>query len=169
MNREKIIEAYIENLNPLRAYAYSVVHNADDADDVVQEVAVRIIQATDAGTEIRHAKAFLYRCTRNLAIDLVRKRRDIPQDDEIMAQTASTRTDIQDADFKLSLEQYIGTWEPEMKEAFIRHYFEFEPLNSIAEDLGMKPATLRARFHRMRNKIPKSIFLTMLVLHVLQF
>ena len=169
MDREKIIETYIENLNPLRAYAYSVVHNADDADDVVQEVAVRIMQATDAGEEIRYPKAFLYRCTRNLAIDLVRKRRDIPQDDEVMAQTASRRTDIRDADFRLSLEQYIGTWEPEMKEAFIRHYFEFEPLNSIAEDLGMKPATLRARFHRMRNKIPKSIFLTMLVLHVLQF
>ena len=169
MNREKIIEAYIENLNPLRAYAYSVVHNADDADDVVQEVAVRIIQATDAGMEIQHPKAFLFRCTRNLAIDLMRKRRDIPQDDEVMERTASTRTDIWDADFKLSLEQYIGTWEPEMKEAFIRHYFEFEPLNSIAEDLGIKPATLRARFHRMRNKIPKSIFLTMLVLHVLQF
>ncbi len=59
MNREKIIEAYIENINPLRAYAYSVVHNADDADDVVQEVAVRIIKATDAGMEIEHPKAFL--------------------------------------------------------------------------------------------------------------
>ncbi|MBR6040316.1 MAG: RNA polymerase sigma factor [Clostridia bacterium] len=169
MNREKIIEAYIENINPLRAYAYSVVHNADDADDVVQEVAVRIIQATDAGMEIQHPKAFLFRCTRNLAIDLMRKRRDIPQDDEVMERTAKTEPDIRDADFRMSLEQYIGTWEPEMKEAFIRHYFEFEPLNSIAEDLGMKPATLRARFHRMRNKIPKSIFLTMLILHNLHF
>ena len=168
MNREKIIEAYIENINPLRAYAYSVVHNADDADDVVQEVAVRIIQATDAGTEIQHPKAFLYRCTRNLAIDLVRKRRDIPQDDEIMEQTAKTEPDIKDADFRMSLEQYIGTWTPEMKQAFIRHYFEFEPLNSIAKDLGINPATLRVRFQRMRNKIPKSIFLTMLIFHLLK-
>ena len=62
--RDKLIETYLENINPLRAYAYSVVRNADDADDVVQEVAVRIIRAAEAGTEVQNPKAFLFRCER---------------------------------------------------------------------------------------------------------
>ena len=169
MNRQGIIELYIENLNPLRAYAYSVVHNADDADDVVQELAVQLIKALDAGTEIRSPKSFLYRCTRNLAISLLRKRHDTPTSDDALASAeVYQEPGFEQAEINLALEQYVRAWAPEMKEAFIRHYFEHEPIKDIAKDLGIEPATLRTRFMRMRKQIPKSAFLTLILLGLLK-
>ena len=164
MNRQAIIDLYIENLTPLRAYAYSVVHNADDADDVVQELAVQIIKAMDAGTEIRSPKSFLYRCTRNLAISLLRKRHDAPTSDEVLETVGRyEETGFERAEIDLALEQYVRAWSPEMKEAFIRHYFEYEPLKEIAKDLGIEETTLRTRFLRMRRQIPKSAFLSLMI------
>lgn len=161
-----MIELYIENLTPLRAYAYSVVRNADDADDVVQELAVQIIKAADAGTKIRSPKSFLFHCTRNLAISLLRKKRETPTSDEVL-ETAGRyeETGYERAEIDLALEQYIQKWPPEMKEAFIRHYFEYEPLKEIVKDLGIEEATLRTRFMRMRRQIPKSAFLVLMVLN----
>jgi DNA-directed RNA polymerase specialized sigma subunit, sigma24 homolog len=69
MDRQLVIKVYIDNITPLRAYAYSIVHNEEDANDIVQELAVRIIRAMDAGMEIKYPKTFLFRCTRNLSID----------------------------------------------------------------------------------------------------
>lgn len=165
MNKQAMIELYIENLNSLRAYAYSVVHNADDADDVVQELAVRIIKVADAGAEIRAPKTFLFHCTRNLAIDLLRKKHDTPTSDEVLETAGSyEESGYEKAEIDLALEQYIRKWSPEMKEAFIRHYFEYEPIKSIAKDLGVEETTLRARFLRMRRQIPKNAFFTLLVM-----
>lgn len=167
MDRQLVINVYIDNIPSLRAYAYSIVHNAEDANDIIQELAVRIIRAVDAGMEIKYPKTFLFRCTRNLSIDLKRKKRETPQQDQIFDLVfKQEEAGFAETDINLSLEQYIKAWPSEMKEAFIRHYFEYEPIKRIAEDMNLDPAVLRKRFQRMRNQIPKSIFLTTLILNL---
>lgn len=168
MSKQSLIDLYIENINSLRAYAYSVVRNADDADDVVQELAVRIIKVGEAGTSIQFPKSYLYRCTRNLALDCVNRRREIPQEDEILAAHADPSPDkYREADTRLTLDKYLSELSPEMKQAFIRHYFEFEPIQSIADDLHIEMEALKARFYRIRKRIPKNVFLSCMLLHIL--
>ena len=167
MDQQLVIKVYIDNITPLRAYAYSIVHNEEDANDIVQELAVRIIRAMDAGMEIKYPKTFLFRCTRNLSIDLKRKKRETPQPDETFDLVfRQEEAGFAETDVNLSLERYINAWPQEMKDAFIRHYFEFEPIKSIAEEMNMDPAVLRKRFQRMREQIPKSIFLTTMILNL---
>ena len=56
--------------NPLLHYAYGILRN-DDAQDVVQEAFIRFFRETE---EVSHPKAWLYKTTRNLSIDTLRKR-----------------------------------------------------------------------------------------------
>ena len=163
-----LIELYIENINALRAYAYSMVRNADDADDVVQEIAVRIIRVSDEGRPVQNPKSYLFGCARNLALDCIRRRRESPEPDDVLAAHAAyAPNDIAETDTRLSLDQYLRDLPPETKQAFIRHYFEFEPISSIAKDLNIEPASLRARFYRIRKSIPKSVFLTVMLIRIL--
>ena len=56
--------------SPLLHYAYRILRN-DDAQDVVQEAFIRFFRETE---EVSHPKAWLYKTTRNLSIDTLRKR-----------------------------------------------------------------------------------------------
>ncbi len=56
--------------SPLLHYAYGILRN-DDAQDVVQEAFIRFFRETE---EVSHPKAWLYKITRNLSIDTLRKR-----------------------------------------------------------------------------------------------
>ena len=117
--------------------------------------------------EIKYPKTFLFRCTRNLSIDLKRKKRETPQPDETFDLVfRQEEAGFAETDVNLSLERYINAWPQDMKDAFIRHYFEYEPIKSIAEEMNIDPAVLRKRFQRMREQIPKSIFLTTMILNL---
>ena len=56
--------------SPLLHYAHGILRN-DDAQDVVQEAFIRFFRETE---EVSHPKAWLYKTTRNLCIDTLRKR-----------------------------------------------------------------------------------------------
>ena len=57
---------YLEHRHSLTAYAFLLVENATDAQDLIQDVLVRMV-ALDR--PVRRAKPFVLRCMRNLAID----------------------------------------------------------------------------------------------------
>lgn len=61
----------------LRSYLHGAFPSVNDVDDVVQESLLRIWQAR-LNRAIRSPKSFLYQVARNLAIDLVRRRKISP-------------------------------------------------------------------------------------------
>ena len=65
------IQCFDQMESPLLHYAYGILRN-DDAKDIVQEAFIRFFRVNG---EVRNAKAWLYRTTRNLCIDALRKRR----------------------------------------------------------------------------------------------
>jgi len=63
-------------LNPeLLAYATSLSENAEEAKDLVQESAVRALQATAAPKGISDLRPWMFRVIKNLFLDLKRKQR----------------------------------------------------------------------------------------------
>lgn len=61
----------------LRAHLHSAFPSLPDVDDIVQESYFRLIQARKTGP-IHYAKAFLFATARNVALDLLRRRRIVP-------------------------------------------------------------------------------------------
>lgn len=63
----------------LRAYLFRRFPSIPDHDDVVQEAYMRLVQAREAG-RLTYARAFLFTAARNLAIDLLRRRKATPHE-----------------------------------------------------------------------------------------
>jgi RNA polymerase sigma-70 factor, ECF subfamily len=66
--------AYVEYSTPLHSYAYHLLGNQEDADDVVQEVFIRAHGHMAQLREQAHLKSWLYRIATNLCMDQLRRR-----------------------------------------------------------------------------------------------
>ena len=66
--------AYAEYSAPIHSYAYHLLGNQEDADDVVQEVFIRAHGHIAQLREQAHLKSWLYRIATNLCMDQLRRR-----------------------------------------------------------------------------------------------
>ena len=62
---------------PIHSYIYRLLGSQEDADDVTQEVFVRVFTAWDGLHDRDNLSAWLYRIATNLSVDLLRRRKHI--------------------------------------------------------------------------------------------
>jgi RNA polymerase sigma-70 factor (ECF subfamily) len=62
---------------PIHSYAYRLLGSQEDADDVTQEVFVRVFTSWDGLHDRDNLSAWLYRIATNLCVDLLRRRKRI--------------------------------------------------------------------------------------------
>jgi RNA polymerase sigma-70 factor (ECF subfamily) len=72
-----LIILYEQFRRPLHSYAYRLLGNQEDADDITQEVFVRACVSWDGLYERQQLSAWLYRIATNLCIDLLRRRKRV--------------------------------------------------------------------------------------------
>lgn len=127
------------------------VPDPDDAEDVLQDVFYRLVEANRLLMPIDHVASWLFRVARNRIIDLLRKRKpDILDDlvaledrlpssdagpDEIYAQNA--RLD--------ELEAALDELPEEQRAVFVGHVLEGRSFREMAEESGVNLNTLLAR------------------------
>ena len=69
--KDKLLVGWFEKLEkPLMIYAYQIVHDREEAEDLVQEVFLRFSRQEN---EILEPRAWLYKTLRNLSISFLRK------------------------------------------------------------------------------------------------
>ena len=164
MELERVVEIYYENYAQLRAVAYSIVCNGEDADDVMQTVMLRLVERPKLLKDINAPKAFLKTCIRNEAITLWRKKRivavPIGEDiEDVMPSYQDTGYDRQEG--LLYIKAYIKKLPPEIQEAFIAHVLDGHKIVDLAKQLGMKPDALERKFRQIKLEIrqtPGSLF-----------
>ncbi len=68
---------YEQFRRPIHSYAYRLLSNQEDADDVTQEVFVRVFTSWDGLHDRDNLSSWLYRIATNLCVDLLRRRKRI--------------------------------------------------------------------------------------------
>jgi RNA polymerase sigma-70 factor, ECF subfamily len=71
------LQLYERFRRPIHSYICRLLGSQEDADDVTQEVFVRLFTAWDGLQDRENLSAWLYRIARNMSIDLLRKRKQI--------------------------------------------------------------------------------------------
>lgn len=140
------------------AHALRFFGEPNAAEDVVQEVFIKVYRSLDTFDDRARFSTWLYRVTRNVCLDQVRagRRRPVPVDPfEI---TATAPGDLSDAvALSSSLEQAIRALAPEDRDAFSAIALFELSYPEAAEALGVPVGTVKSRVFRARRALAATL------------
>ena len=139
--------------------AYRLTGNPHDAEDLTQEVFVRVFRSLDTYTPGTF-EGWLHRVTTNLFLDGARRKQRIRFDalsDEraarLRSNTPSPDLAYADMHFEDDVERALATLPPDFRAAVVLCDVEGLSYEEIAEILGAKLGTVRSRIHRGRAQL----------------
>jgi RNA polymerase sigma factor (sigma-70 family) len=139
-------------------FAYAFTHDADTAQDIAQETFLRLEQWHNAHPERRVHGGWLYTTARHLLIDKSRQRQRRPEvswedGGGAAPETTSFETTVAT---RLSVERTLDALAPSDRECLLLFYYQDWSIDEISRHLGVKPATVRGRLFRARQRFAKA-------------
>ena len=145
------VSRLVETYSPmLLRLACTRLENPADAEDVVQEVFLKLLTARPSFRDAEHEKAWLIRTTLHRAADLRKaaSRRNVPLEEALLASAPEPEDRLLAAVRAL----------PEKYGAVIHlHYYEGYSLKEIGKLLGLPAATVGTRLARGRERLRQSL------------
>jgi RNA polymerase sigma-70 factor (ECF subfamily) len=139
--------------------AYRLTGNQHDAEDLTQEVFVRVFRSLSTYTPGTF-EGWLHRITTNLFLDMVRRRQRIRFDaladdaaERLPSREPSPAQHFNDTHFDADVQQALDTLAPEFRAAVVLCDIEGLSYEEIAATLGVKLGTVRSRIHRGRSHL----------------
>ncbi|WP_245654539.1 RNA polymerase sigma factor SigE [Streptomyces violens] len=143
--------------------AYRLTGNQHDAEDLTQEVFVRVFRSLSTYTPGTF-EGWLHRITTNLFLDMVRRRQRIRFDalgddaaERLPSREAGPQQQFNDTHFDADVQQALDTLAPEFRAAVVLCDIEGLSYEEIAATLGVKLGTVRSRIHRGRSHLRKAL------------
>ena len=93
MSRNEFNKMVLPHKDKLYRFALSIVGNNADAEDVVQEIFIKLWDRRKQAQEIQNLEAWLMRLTRNLSIDKLRSKHRRSQDLEVVSHRRANSAD----------------------------------------------------------------------------
>ena len=138
--------------------AYSVLRNASDAEDAVQEAFVRVLRHRDTLAEVRDQRVWLIRIVWNVVLDRKRRMKTRPETDDVAELARVLPTSGLSAEERAVAAQHHArvlrcVEQLPAKERQVLMLSAFEELNSveIASVLDISESSVRSRLFRARN------------------
>ena len=150
---DEIVRAHSERVYRL---AYRLTGDRHDAEDLTQEVFVRVFRSLDSYTPGTF-EGWLHRITTNLFLDAARRKAKIrfealPENaDRLAGPAPSPEAVYADRHLDGELEKALAKLPPEFRAAVVLCDVEQLSYEEIAATLGIKLGTVRSRIHRGRS------------------
>lgn len=132
------------------AHAVRFFGDASTADDVVQEVWLKVYRSLDSFDERARFTTWLYRVTRNTCLDLVRRGARVPVPVEQLDPVPAPGDLADEVALSLSLERAMRTLEPEDRDALSAISVFGLSYAEAAQVLGVPVGTVKSRVFRAR-------------------
>ncbi len=161
----RLINYFTQHYDDLIVTAVRITRNVADAEDVMQNVAVALCKRDSEAESVGNCGAFIAVCIRRAAISMFRHRSHEQVTDPYFLEIyqeraaeseANDRSGYAYAEWVSSLESHLGEYPEEMRNAFIAHYVDGVPLETLGEQLGLSVKALSGRFARMRKALKNS-------------
>ena len=157
-NEETLTALVDEYSGAMYRVAYSVVRNATDAEDAVQEAFVRVLRHRDTLHEVRDYRVWLIRIVWNIVLDRKRRAKTRPETDDIADLARVLPATGLSAEARASAAQHHAqvlacVEQLPTKEREVLLLSAFEDLSSveIAAVLEITESSVRSRLFRARN------------------
>ena len=137
--------------------AYRVTGNAADAEDVLQQVFLRLIRRGNNAEPLDNQESYLRRAAINLSLDTIRNRqesRNVPIDE---APPLPSHQDQNQSELQDSLRRALATLSGRAAEVFALRYFEGYKNQEIARMIGISQVQVAVLLFRTRKQLQKEI------------
>lgn len=144
--------------------AYSVVHQKEEAEDIVQEAFTNMYLHAGSFEKQAHAsfKSWAYRVVINTAISHYRKlkrayERSVPLDPEIYENLAGTENFAQNSEQRILADELLNQLPDNLRRIVEAHYMNGKPYKVVAEEEGLPLSTLKMRLFRAKRLLKQYI------------
>ena len=152
MTSQEFEDKYIRMAHHLYKIAFNLLQNPQDAEDVVQEVMVKLWREADRIHQLNNPHGYILRMVRNECVDLLRKRRNDtevePLENELADEGRPPETDVSQSVSTI----LKGLPHREHRIITMRHVAECS-IDEICEATGETPSNVRQILSRTRRKI----------------
>lgn len=158
----EIVERYSSRVH---AIAYQMVGNSEDAQDIAQEVFLKLYSSLHKFDPQYPFIAWLYRMTVNLSIDYQRKQarhRHVSLDeieDESVFEDHRPRPDAyaERNELRGALDQIAGDLTPKQRKVFVLRDLQGFSTEEVAQILKCSPVTIRVHLAKARGRIKEAL------------
>ena len=159
---EKALEWFI---NRYAGYVNTIIYNiigfsADSSDIELVSADVFFTLWENAGRVLPgKVKMFLGGVSRNKAKEYLRRKRvDISlEDDIILISDENLERDLEKREMEKFLRKAILAMPYPEREIFIRHYYYYQPVLGIAEEMDLNLSTVKTKLHRGRKTLKETL------------
>lgn len=156
---EEAVAALVTTYAPtLYRVAFSVLRNAADAEDAVQEAFMRVLRHRDRLGEVRDHRVWLIRIVWNVVLDRKRRMKTRPETDDVAELARVIPWKGLSAEELASAAQHharvlgcVDRLPDKERQVLVLSAFEELPSVEIAEVLGITESSVRSRLFRARN------------------
>lgn len=154
-------QVFREHASRVMSAAYRVTGRAEDAEDVLQTVFMRLVRREGTARLEGNPAAYLHRAAVNAALDVVRsRRRATPLDDAgglAAPESGAAQRRLAEGELKDQVRQALAQLSPRAAEIFALRYFEGYDNREIATMLGSSRSTVAVILHRARQRVREEI------------
>lgn len=140
----------------LRQFIIMRVNNNDDADDILQEVFIRIYKNISSLKDEQKLTSWFFQITRNVIIDYYRSKKEIYElDDENLSDILAEEDSF--AKLSLGLDNFIDNLPPIYKEAILLTEIKGMKQRELAEKFGISLTSAKSRVQRAREMLKEML------------
>jgi len=152
-------EVFREYSSMIYRTARAVTGNAEDAEDVLQTVFLRIIRSEYSGQLRKNPKAYLYRAAVNLSLDVLRarSRRTFTHEVDRLETPSATSNARFDDELHRRLNDALASLSPEAAYILVLRYVHDYSDAEISKLLGTSRSTIAVRLFRLRASLKKTL------------
>ena len=137
--------------------AYAVLRNSHDAEDVVQEVFLKLYRSS-ARCEMRDERAYIARSSWRAAVDHLPKHQETEMDEmEVASGDPGPEQATLDADLQLKVHRLIDGLPEELRQPLALSTIQELTSGEVAEVLGIPEGTVRTRVLRARQLLREKL------------
>ena len=141
----------------LQRVALRLLGNAEDAEDMVQEVYMKLWSKRNALPDVQDVEAYCVTLTKNMCIDRLRiaeaEKEDVDEVPTMLAATDDVEAQVERRDAVEQVKQIIGTLPEHQQQVITLRDMEDCSFEEIAEQTGLTAVNIRMLLSRARKTI----------------
>ncbi len=150
---ERFEQLYRENKAKVMSTAYRLLGNRADAEDVTQDVFIKVYKHIDSFRGESAVTTWIYRITVNACYDLLRKRRR----EQTISLEDCTELSTESRSLKELIESMVARLPETYRSVFTLHDIQGLKHTEIAKVLGITVGTSKSLLHRARAQLRKKL------------